>query len=426
MAGRYVVLGLAPARARWFTEVVRWSTSGAAPIEFVKCLTRDEVLARLASGRPYSALLVDGHQAGLDRDLVDAGRQKGCPTLVVGPTGTDPALLGVALVLPTELDRAELVDALAAHASAISAADTLPGDLGPVATTPWRGRLIVVTGPGGTGASTVAMATAQALADDPRDAGMVALADLALSADLAMLHDARDVVPGVQELVEAHHRGQPGPGEVRAMTFDITQRRYRLLLGLRRHRDWTVLRPRATEAAIDGLLGAFHLVVADVEADFEGDDETGSTDVEERNVLARTALSQADAIVVVGAPGMKGLFSLVRTVAEIHEHGVEPGRVLAAVNRFSRQARARAELQRAFAELAPGLSAAAPLFLPERRGLEHAQRDGARLPDALAMPMANAVRALLRRLAPAAAGPEPVPVPVGSLGTWSGQAAGPP
>ena len=78
---------------------------------------------------------------------------------------------------------------------------------------------------------------------------MVLLADLNLDADQAALHDARDVVPGVAELVDAHRGGQPSADEIRTLTFRVPSRSYHLLLGLRRHRDWTVLRPRAFEAA---------------------------------------------------------------------------------------------------------------------------------------------------------------------------------
>jgi hypothetical protein len=61
MAGeRYVLLGLAPARAAWFRAVGSWANSGAPPAEFVKCLSAEEVGARLTSGRPFSALVADG------------------------------------------------------------------------------------------------------------------------------------------------------------------------------------------------------------------------------------------------------------------------------------------------------------------------------------------------------------------------------
>ncbi|HEX2381737.1 MAG TPA: hypothetical protein VHI95_03810, partial [Acidimicrobiales bacterium] len=74
---RYVALGLAHARSTWFREVGRWSTSAALPLEFLKCVTVEEVRARLRTGRPLSALLVDGTVSSLDRDLVDEAKSGG-------------------------------------------------------------------------------------------------------------------------------------------------------------------------------------------------------------------------------------------------------------------------------------------------------------------------------------------------------------
>ncbi|MCA1701920.1 MAG: hypothetical protein LC808_01060, partial [Actinobacteria bacterium] len=82
-AERFVVLGLAHARSGWFRALGQWSTSGALPAEFVKCLSAEEVRARLASGRPFSALVADAGLPALDRDLLAAARAAGCATLVV-------------------------------------------------------------------------------------------------------------------------------------------------------------------------------------------------------------------------------------------------------------------------------------------------------------------------------------------------------
>jgi len=164
----------------------------------------------------------------------------------------------------------------------------------------FRGRLIAVTGRGGTGRSTLATALAQGLGADLRYSGTVCLADACLHGDQAVLHDARDVVPGVQELVEAHRSGNPSPERIRALTYDVPHRGYALLLGLRRHRDWTVVRPRAWEAALDGLCRSYRAVVADVDADVEGEAETGSFDIEDRNALARVAVGAADLVIAVG------------------------------------------------------------------------------------------------------------------------------
>ncbi len=429
MAGeRFVVLGLAHVRSPWFSEVARWSTAGSAPVEFVKCLTAEEVRSRLASGRPFSALLIDGRLPAADRDLFDTASQAGCPTLVVETADQrDWARLGVVGTLSQLFDRSELLDALDRLAAPV--ADTDAAGLDPqdaAAATGWRGRLVGVTGAGGAGASTIAMALGQGFGDDVRNGGLVLLADLALKADHALLHHAGDVVPGVQELVDAHRRGRPGSEQVRSLTFDVPDRRYRLLLGLRRHRDWAALRPRSFEAALDGLRRSYRTVVADIDPDVEGADQCGSTDVEERNLMARTVTANADAVVVIGCPGLTGMASLVRTTHALRDQGVSADRLLVAVNRAPRSQRARAELSRAFAELSgqDGSTAlAAPIFLPDRRGLDQLVQDGGRLPSNLATTVTKAVEAVIDHSAERVGEAVPERIEPGSLGTWIGGAA---
>ena len=96
------------------------------------------------------------------------------------------------------------------------------------------------------------------------------LADLARRADHALLHDAYDIVPGLQELVEAHRIDNPTVEAVRSMTFDISARGYDLLLGLRRPRDWAAMRRASFGASLDSLRHAYHVTVADLDDDLEG------------------------------------------------------------------------------------------------------------------------------------------------------------
>src|SRR5690606_22897706 len=117
--------------------------------------------------------------------------------------------------------------------------------------------------------------------------------------------------------------GRPGTESIRALTWQIATRGYDLLLGLRRHRDWTALRPRAAALAVEGLRQTYRFVIADVDPDLEGERSTGSLDIEERNALARTTVGDADLVVVVGTPEMKGIHSLVRIVREVVDHGVD-------------------------------------------------------------------------------------------------------
>jgi MinD-like ATPase involved in chromosome partitioning or flagellar assembly len=421
---RYVVLGLAHARSVWFRDVARWATSGSIPADFVKCVSVEEVVARLRSNRPFSALLVDGSLAAVDRDLCDTAAQAGCAVLVVEDDRVqrDWRALGASASLRPGLDHDDLMSALAAHAALIARGDAVPGPDPDAPRGGWRGRLIAVTGAGGSGASTVAIALAQALGDDVRNAGLVVLADLALDGDQAMLHDARDVVPGVQELVEAHRSGRPTHQDIRALTWSVTARRYHLLLGLRRRRDWTTIRPRSFEAALDGLRRSYRMVVCDIDADVDGERECGSVDVEERNVMARTVAATADVVLVVGTSSMKGIHSTVRVIDGLIDHGVEPTRLLTVLNRAPRNPAARARATEALGDLVAA-PVPSPVFLPDRRKVDDALRDGARLPAALASPIVGAVGAVLDRLGDAdapAADVEPVPIVPGSLGAWAG------
>jgi hypothetical protein len=425
---RYVLLGLAPARAPWFAALAQWATAATIAAEFIKCVSGDEVRARLASGRPHSALLVDAGSPAFDRDVVDAARSALTPVIAIRDARSprlDAADLGIAAELPAQFDRDQLLDVLTSHCQMISRGDHLPPALGEVAAPLWLGQLFAVCGPGGTGASTLAIALAQGLAADARHSRRVLLADLARRADQAMLHDAQDLGPGAQELVEAHRLGRPEPDEVWRTTFDVPRRGYRLLLGLRRPEAWSALRPRAIDASIVGLRRSFQVVVADVTGDVEGEAEGGSADVEERNHLARSTALHSSVVVAVGAPGMKGVHSLAALVRSLQGIGVSPERIVPVVNRSPRNPRARADLARALAGLvAPtgsgGATAlAGPVHVPERK-LEDTLRDGGPLPAAVVDPLTHAVGVVAERQsdrAPADSGP--TLVAPGSLGSWS-------
>jgi len=60
-----------------------------------------------------------------------------------------------------------------------------------------------------------------------------------------MLHDAGDVVPGVQELVEAHRNGEPTTTEIRIVPLDVadTEGRNVAVTGPERYRLSVVAAP---------------------------------------------------------------------------------------------------------------------------------------------------------------------------------------
>jgi hypothetical protein len=433
---RYVLWGLAPARAQWFAAVAQWATSATIAAEFIKCVSADEVRARLASGRRHSALLVDAASPSFDRDVVDAARAAATPVIAVR-SARSPVFaasdLGIVAELPGDFSRDDLLGVLTAYCQPIGRGDQLPAALGDAMPSPWLGQLITVCGPGGTGASTVAIALAQGYGADLRYGRRVVLADLARRADQAMLHDAQDLGPGTQELVEAHRLGRPDADEVWRLTFDVPRRGYRLLLGLRQPEAWSALRPRAIDASIEGLRRAFQVVVADVTGDLEGEAEGGSADVEERNHLARGAALHSSVVVAVGGPGMKGVYSLAYLVRSLIAIGASPGRIVPVINRSPRHPRARAESARALANLLTTSQAraarlgrrdrdtalAGPVHVPDRK-LEDILRDGAPLPGVVVDPVVHAVRLVSeRQLDSSPAQPGPTLITPGSLGNWS-------
>jgi hypothetical protein len=390
---RWSVIGAASARASWFAQLARWSTSGVLPVDLTTCLSSEQVRQRIGS-HPYSAALLDGGLSGIDRDLLADCARAGVAVIVVrdGRVDRDWRALGAAAVLDGDFEPDELTELLARNAREVQPTVAL-ADLIDLPSTASPAPLVAVTGAPGSGRSTVAIAIAQGLAADPaRD---VVLADLCLRADQAMLHGTDDVIPALTELVDAHRMGRPLPSGVRDLTWRVDGRRYRLLLGLRRHRDWAAL-------SIASLTGSFGTVVADVDGDVEGQRETGSIEVEERNHLARTTVASASVVVVVGRATMHGVAGLVRTIGDLAAFGVPVERMVPVLNGSPRSPRRRAEMVRAVTELAQPMLGrvdvlAPPLHVPWRPGVERALRDGVALPSALANPAAAAVAAVLDR-----------------------------
>ncbi|MFN7150237.1 MAG: hypothetical protein ACK4V6_12250 [Microthrixaceae bacterium] len=400
----YVVIGVGRSRERWFAELGRWSTTGAAPIDFVRCLSPEEALAVLGSGRRASALMVDARGPAVDRDLVAAAAQLRVPTLVVtdGSVHRDWDALGCAAVVDADFDRRQLLDVLQTHAVPVDRSRR-PSRVD-LAATPRRHRstLVAVVGTGGVGSSTVAMATAQALAADhePAEPHGVVLVDGARRGELAMYHDVGDVIPGLPELVEAHRSDRLDPGAVRALTYSIDTRGYDLLLGRRRSIDWVTLRRRSVAAALDSLRRSFDTVVVDLDDDLDGERDTGSADVADRHATTISTLDSADVVLVVGRAGLKGLHALMVLLDEIVRAGVPPERMLPVLNECPRSPAMRAESVRTLAQLCAGSAHDAstlnpPLHLRRIRHLEDTHRDGAALPGALCQPLGRAVARLL-------------------------------
>lgn len=423
---QFVVLGLARPRTPWFADVGQWATAAELPIEFVRCVSADEIRARIGSGRSYSALLLDEDSPGVDRDLLALAAESGCASfIVIGPNPRRRWIqIGAVGVLERPLTPDALHAALRTRARSVERVDDLAFRDRAGSISPLSGRLITVVGPGGSGTSTIAMAIAQGAATDPRNGGSVALIDACLNSSLALLHDLGDVVPGLPELVEAHRVASLDPNAVRNGLWVCAERGYDLLAGVRRHRDWTSLRPRATESAVRSLRQTYALVVADADSEFEGERETGSLDIEDQNHLARHLAFSADLVVITGRTDINGFSRMLRLAADLLDHGVEPERIQPVVIGTSRNPHLARELRRSLHDLlstmSPDSETQPALLIPTTREISSIRHDGSALPNRLVAPLTSRIRSSLANVPiKRAAAAEPIRIPATRLGRVS-------
>ena len=406
----FVVLGVARPRTSWLGDVGRWANSSMLPIEFIRCVSVDEARSRLLSDRRYSALLLGEDCVGVDRDIIETARDARCAPIVVADATAhrDWENLGAACTLMQPVTPETLLAALRDYAIGI---DRRTSSTSPEVAVddPNEGCLIAVLGAGGSGTSTTAMAIASHMASPASKAQgstqrHVALIDASLNADQALLHDLGDVVPGLQELVDLHRTTNPSSDDVRNHFWFSPQHGYDVLPGLRRHRDWSTLRRRTTLAALASIHRSYDIVVADIDSDFEGEAETGSVDIEDRNLLARELATNADLIVLTSRAGISGLSRSLQTMRDLVDLGVDTERVLLVVLGAPRSTRQRSELSRTvqhlFGEAAPTCSIPTPVMIPIRRDLEPFFHDGTPPPRSALGSITSAVSALVQQLGP--------------------------
>jgi len=430
VSARPVIAALGGPRADWPTVVARWATSGMISADMTHCLTADELRALVGSGMLPSIVLVDAAAAGLDRDLVGAARRTGAMVVGVHCDGTvrDWEALGCDDVIDPPSEPAAVVHLLerlgrrprATPPEVTRAMFRRADEQG-------AGRLVAVTGSGGVGASTVSMLLAQGLAQQGAAVGLV---DGCRRASHSLYHDIRRPTPGLQELVEAHAAADIGPAEVRRM-LRPTSRGYSVLPGLRRHRDWTVLRGAAVRATLESLRRTYDWVVVDIDHDVDREATTGSFDVEDRHSVSVGCVRRAAVLLVVGTTDMQGLHRSLTLTEDLVDAGAARDALVPVLNRMRRSRVHRAAVLSTHADLR-GLDAGrgggasdhvrgegrSPVVVPVLRRLEAAHRDVAPLPSAAAVQLARRVRALAGSTSrPTEALDTAVPLDRGSIGT---------
>jgi hypothetical protein len=359
----------------WPRAVARWGSSATLPLDATTCVSAEE-LRSLVRSAPVTLAIVEAGLPGVDRVLAADVRQAGVALAVVD----GPALGGAVdrlepdAVLPVDFDPDALAAVLQAHTRTQRREEpTAHGS--PDAT---AARLVAVTGTAGAGASTVAQALATSLADG----SSTLLADLALDADQQLRHGVTPGHDGVFELAEALRHAPPEAVEPKTARIGG----YDLLCGLRRRQEWVALSETVTEQLLGVLRRDRDHVVADVSPELDGQAETGSIDIEERNGLARMVIDRAAVVVVVGHWSTTGVPRLVRLLGEIERHGVPRERLRPVLNRGPRTAAGRTAAIHAISGLLDDLGTGPwprPVALPHERRVEGCLREARPLPARL-------------------------------------------
>ncbi len=425
-AANFSVVAVAPPRTEWITRLAAWSNEGTVGVEVVRCVSIEELRARLDSMQRFSAAIVDESMIGLDRDLLMTARETGCASIVVtrgirrrdwetlGASGTINDSFGTEDLLHTLRSWAEPTDRQDLHRRAepqsIDGVELPAARLAP---------LVAVVGAGGTGTSTAAIALAQAFSATLA----VTLVDASLDGSLALMLGTNELVPALQQLVEAHRLATPPPEELGCFLHTCPNHQFSLVPALRRHRDWTSLGTHAVGSSITSLRRTCQLLIADIDPDFEGEAETGSFDIGDRNALSRTIVGSADAVLVTGRPDLVGVSRLVRIISDLIELGIETDRLQIVMLRSGRSALGSGETRRGIdqllRELRPSVVPPSAAFVDLPKGLDGLLLDARPFPESFADSLRSIADSILGSEWSTPAISDPIPIIPGSLGIAS-------
>lgn len=284
----------------------------------VWCRTTAEVLV-LAQQRALRAVVLDRAVPGVDAHLIGALRRT-CPVLVIGAPGRSWWSAAGAAAVPALPDGPSALEAAVLRAEAHH--HQTPGASG---AGPGRGALVAVVGAAGSRAVDASETIARSFAGVPQAAPVV-LADLTLDAPHRARHRLSRRSPGLPELVAASRFGPLTDADVAAALHPVAGG-HRVLPGLHTHADWVSVGPQAAETVLTAVRARATTVVAHVDPDLEGEAETGSFDIEDRNALARTSVAAADLVLVVPARGQTARTGADAVLAALSRFGTAPERI---------------------------------------------------------------------------------------------------
>ncbi len=302
-----------------------------------RCVDHGELLGTALRDRPR-AVVVDGALAWIDRDFVASMRRAGIEVVAVGGTGRDLGALAV--------------HALPADVSGEAVATVVHG-LEPEAARPpapapecggSTGSVVAVWGaPGSPGRTTVAVHLAV-------ESSLAGRRTLLVDADVWAGSIAQTLGLGESpSLTQAARAAGEGASAPLAACVQDAPRGVRVLAGLPRAELWPEIREEAWRALIAAARAEYDVVVVDLAAPLEEDEELVFDRVPyRRNLVTTVALELADRVVQVVAADPVGLRRGVvahRTLSG--RSWYRPERLAIALNRAPRTGRRLQECSRA-------------------------------------------------------------------------------
>ena len=281
----------------------------------------------------------------------------------------------------------------------------------------WTGLLISVAGGRRAGASLLAACLAEDLAGDASNRGLVLLAGVAADgADTALSQVRPDGVATAPDSTHWAARAQLRLDGVAAApdSADWAARAQLRPDGAARARDCPDGVARAQVRGgddLEGLLGAYRFVVADIESDVA--DVVGSAPPGGGGATAAAVLRRSDLVLVVGTGDSGRLQSLVQSIESLAGL-VGADRVLPVVNRLPRGFRRRSAAVSEAVRLLAGSAAFAagdPVLITEHDTVRRAARQGLAPPPSLVRPLASEVRSRLAAAMRTGGGAAPRPTP---------------
>ncbi len=324
--------------ARWEAPLVRGLQRHELGIELVRrCVDHGELLGVALRDQPRFAVIA-AELPWLDRDLVGTLHDHGVTVVAVDSHSASRPLdrIGVAHQLPSDAnadDLAGLLHRLGGDESP-SIARAVPSVAEPGKAV--RGRMVAVWGAAGApGRTTVAIHVAVEAAR--RGLRVLLIDGDAWSASIAQMLDL-DEAPSVAQAARLAGEGWRQPLET---CLQEGPSGCSVLPGLARAELWPEVRERAWIAVLDAARDARAVVVVDVAAPIEEDEELAFDRVPyRRNLMTLTTLAAADEVLLVagGDPiGVRRGIVAHRTLSDVRPDVIRNVRIV--VNRVPRAAR---------------------------------------------------------------------------------------